>query len=456
MMDNHIFRFLASVILGICILFGSACDKLTFRNDLEVIRSRGEIRVVTRNNATCYFEGPHGPSGFEYQMAKAFAEYLKIKLTLVLADSYRDMVSRLVKGEGDLIAGGLTFNDSYRRLLAFGPSYLKVKQQLVGRRGGPQPKNMEDFDQETIWVGAGTSHEETLLRLKRYHPSLAWMTVSKYESEELLEMVWRGDIPLTIADSNIIALNRRYYPELVIHHDIDDGRDHVWAVRRTNAYLLAAVQQWFALRSTKALIDQLSQHYYGHLETFDYVDLTKYHQRLRQRLPRYQKYFEAAAEKYGLDWKLVAAQAYQESHWNPRAKSFTGVRGIMMLTRKTAKDMGVSNRLNVEKSIDAGTRYLAHLHGRFDEAIGEPDRTYMALAAYNIGFGHVEDARTLAVRMGKNKNAWSAVRETLPLLRQKKHYRSLPHGYARGTEPVRYVDRIRTYYQVLISNVEKK
>jgi membrane-bound lytic murein transglycosylase F len=172
-------------------------------------------------------------------------------------------------------------------------------------------------------------------------------------------------------------------------------------------------------------------------------------------LHRYRDYFEAAAAEHGLDWRLIAAQAYQESHWDPEAESFTGVRGIMMLTQKTAEDLGVKSRLDPRQSIEGGVRYLAQIHKRIGDEVREPDRTYMALAAYNVGWGHLEDARMLAKRLDKDPNSWQDVRATLPLLRQKKYYRSLPHGYARGTEPVRYVDRIITYYHILIQATEQ-
>ena len=210
-----------------------------------------------------------------------------------------------------------------------------------------------------------------------------------------------------------------------------------------------AVSSWFALSETRELLERLKLHYFGHLEEFDYVDITTFRRRMPVRLQKYRRHFQAAAEEHGLDWKLIAAQAYQESHWNPRARSFTGVRGLMMLTRKTAGDMGVSNRLDARQSIYGGTRYLASLHRRIAETVPEPDRSFMALAAYNVGWGHLEDARALAVDMGKNPNAWSDIRAILPMLRLKKIYRRLPHGYARGAEPVQYVDRIRTYHKII-------
>lgn len=429
---------------------GAGCEFLGPRNELEAIKDRGELRVITRNNATCYYEGPHGATGFEYDLARAFAEHLGVKLKLVVTDNFHDIVPTVLEGAADIIAAGFTATEYRKQRLAFGPGYLEVQQQVVGRRAGPIVRKVKDLVDHKLWINPGTSYEERLLKLKEQYPALSWQSVSGYETEELLEMVWKGVVPLTIADSNIVAVNRRYYPQLVIHFAIEEGQQLAWAVHPDHHRLLDAVTDWFSSPETFALLRRLRQHYYEHLKVFDYVDLVQYHRRVRHRLPRYREHFEKAAEHFGLDWRLVAAQAYQESHWNPMAESFTGVRGLMMLTRNTAEDLGVESRLDPRQSIFGGVCYLARLHERIGDEVEEPDRTYMALAAYNVGWGHLKDARFLAESMGKDPNTWQNVRSTLPLLRQKKFYRTLPHGYARGTEPVRYVDRIRTYYRILL------
>jgi membrane-bound lytic murein transglycosylase F len=162
--------------------------------------------------------------------------------------------------------------------------------------------------------------------------------------------------------------------------------------------------------------------------------------------------FRQTAEKYNLDWHLIAAIAYQESHWNPRAKSPTGVRGLMMLTLDTAKEMGVTNRLDPAQSLEGGVAYFLKLKARLPERIQDPDRSLFALAAYNVGFGHLEDARILTVRNNKNPDLWVDVREHLPLLSKKKYYTTLKRGYARGNEPVIYVDNIQYYRSYLQLN----
>lgn len=450
-MGRNISKFVCGLsLVGFFLLIGPSCDQPLFKNDLETIQARGVLKVITRNNGTCFYEGSHGPEGFEYDLALAFANHLGVNLEPVVIENDEAMVSELLRGSADLIAAGFIVKDDFRQHLAFGPVYQEIKQLVVGRRKGPAPKTVADLIGQPIWVMAGAFYENRLNMLKKEYPELCWLAVSNYECEELLEMVWQGIIPLTIADSNTIAINRRYYPELVIHFAIDHGQNLAWVMHPQNLHLRNAVDKWFALPSTSALLEQFTQYYYGHLQDFDYVDIATYRRRLRHQLPRYRKYFKSAGIENGLDWKLIAAQAYQESNWNPKAKSFTGVRGLMMLTQKTAGDLGVKNRLDPEQSISAGTRYLSGLHRRIGDEVPEPDRIFMALAAYNVGWGHLEDARTLAARLGKDPNTWSCVRSILPLLRFKKYYSKLPHGYARGTEPVQYVDRIRTYHKILL------
>jgi len=426
------------------------CDKPLFQNDLEAIKARGELIVITRNNSACYFEGPQGPTGFEYDLAKAFADYLGVRLRPLIIEEEADMIQALRNGQADIIAAGIPFGVRSARLLSLGPGYLDVKQQVVGRRGGINPNDISEISNSAIWMTGSSARIETLNALKAEHADLSWQTLSDFSSEELLQMVWNRSLPLTMVESHTLAMNQRFYPELVVHFTLGATKKLAWAMAPHNRHLKKEVSRWFARPDTRITIEGLTDYYFSHLEDFDYVDLARYRRRIMDRLPKYQPHFQEAALQFGLDWQLVAAQAYQESHWDPRAKSFTGVRGIMMLTQETAKSLGLKNRLEAKDSIFAGTRYLSKLHQSIGDEVSEPDRTLMALAAYNLGFGHLQDARTLAERLKKPANTWAGIRAVLPLLQKKKYYSTLPNGYARGNEAVQYVDRIRTYHKVLI------
>lgn len=435
------------VVCGLLALSG--CDYPLMQNDLEALQSRGELVLITRNNSACYYEGPHGPAGFEYDLVKAFADYLGVDLRIRIIDEEADMIAALRAGQGDIIAAGFPFGSQTARLLSLGPGYLEVEQQVVGRRGGPEIQSEKTLEAYTLWMTGNSARIEYLEELRRTYPGVSWQILTAYSAEDLLQMVWNRSLPLTVVDSNIMSMNHHYYPELTIMLTLGHPHQLTWATDPHNRQLKQAINTWFDRKETRETIKGLVDHYYSHLESFDYVDLARYRRRIKVRLPKYRPYFEAAAKKYKLDWKLVAAQAYQESHWNPRARSYTGVRGIMMLTRETAASMGVEDRLDIEASIFSGTRYLARLHRQVGDTVPEPDRTLMALAAYNIGFGHLQDARTLARRLRKPENSWHGVRSVFPLLQQKKYYSTLDHRYARGKEAVIYVDRIRTYYKML-------
>ena len=177
---------------------------------------------------------------------------------------------------------------------------------------------------------------------------------------------------------------------------------------------------------------------------------------IETRLPHYRDEFQQAEKATGVPWTLLASVAYQESKWNRHAVSPTGVRGLMMLTRSTANALGIRNRLDPAKSISGGARYLSYLHKRVPSEIRMPDRMFVALAAYNVGFGHMKDARVLAEQLGKDSTKWDDLKEVLPLLSQKEYYEDLPHRYARGWEPVHYVKRIRAYRKILQQIVDQE
>ncbi len=436
------------IVLSVLMVI-SGCDYPLTQNDLEALQSRGELVLITRNNSACYYEGSHGPAGFEYGLAKAFADYLDVSLRIRIIEDEADMIAALRAGEGDVIAAGFPFGGQTNRLLSLGPGYLEVEQQVVGRRGGPEIKNEKALEAYTLWMTGSSARIEYLEELRQTYPGVSWQIPTAYSAEDLLRMVWNRSLPLTVVDSNIRSMNHHYFPELTILLTLGTPRQLTWATDPRNRRLGKTINTWFGRKETRDTIKGLVDHYYSHLESFDYVDLARYRRRIKVRLPKYRPYFEAAASKYKLDWKLVAAQAYQESHWNPEAESYTGVRGIMMITRDTAITMGLEDRMDVETSIFAGTRYLARLHRQIGPTVPEPDRTLMALAAYNIGFGHLQDARILAQRLEKPENTWHGVRSVFPLLQQKKYYNTLDHRYARGNEAVIYVDRIRTYYKML-------
>lgn len=416
---------------------------------LARIQERGELVVVTRNAPTTYYEGRDGLTGFEYDMVNAFARHLGVKARFVIKDNLAEMLPLLDKGEVDLAAAGLTRTPGRKNRYRASLSYQSVTQQVVCRRGGKQPKGIKGLIGLRLAVPAHTSYAELLGKLKQSYPDLKWEEDPELSTEGLLVKVWRKKLDCTVADSNIVDINRRYYPELTVAFRLSRPQPLAWLMPPDAARLTNAVNKWMKKFLKSQEFETLLEKYYGYIEVFDYVDIRTYQRRIKQRLPRYIKLFKQAALNYNFDWTYLAAISYQESHWNPRARSPTGVRGIMMLTLSTAREVGVKSRLDPRQSIFGGTKYLDKLRKRLPESIKEPDRDWITLAAYNIGMGHIWDARKLTRQLGKNPDIWGDFRQILPLLAQKKYYKNLKHGYARGWEPVIYVRRVRDYQDIL-------
>lgn len=421
--------------------------------NLDAIRESGVLTVAVRNAPTTYYIDRDGrPAGPEYELAAAFADSLGVEAEFVIHDSVAGMLTAVAEGGADLAAGGITITDARRKTFDFGPAYETVRQQVVCRAAKPRrPADLVGLDLAVI---ADSSYEERLRRLRRRHSELIWRGVADVGTEQLLRRVWKEEFDCTVADSNIVAINRRYYPELLVMFGLSAPQELAWPLPKGSDALRGAIVSWLAGFRRSGRLAEIRERYYGFIAKFDYVDKKRLVERIDERYRHYDHLFERAADKYGIPHGLLAAQAYQESHWNPKAVSPTGVRGLMMLTQTTAEELGVDNRLDPRQSIDGGARYLRNMKRRLDDDIEEPDRTYFALAAYNVGLMHLRDARWLAARQGRDPDDWSEVREVLPLLADKRYYPQLRYGYARGTEPVRYVRRIRDYRDVILRKTE--
>jgi peptidoglycan lytic transglycosylase F len=438
-----------TLLLFLLSLLLAGCTTARDGGSLEKIRERGTLIVLTRNAPTTYYEGRDGLQGLEYEMATAFADHLGVKAEFHVMDTLEELLAATRAGKGDLAAAGLTRTEGRADQYLAGPAYQYVEQQVVCRRGGPRPKNVKELGTIELKVVADSSYVERLQQLQQRDPNLVWTADEALDTEQLLEQVWKRSLDCTVADSNIVAINRRYYPELVVAFDLTKPEPLAWLLPPDADELREAVVNWFNEYEDDGNVAQLLQKYYGFIELFDFVDTRTYVRRVEEILPRYRRLFKNVADDLGLRWTLLAAQAYQESHWNPRAKSPTGVKGMMMLTLPTARAMGVKSRLNPVQSVRGGAKYLVRLRNRLPEKIAEPDRTWLALAAYNIGLGHLRDARTLARIQGRDPDLWSDLSEVLPLLARKRYYRTLKHGYARGSEPVQYVNHVRDYQDIL-------
>ncbi len=418
---------------------------------LDQIKQDGELVVITRNSPTTYYEGAEGFTGLEHDLVQLFAKKLGVAPRFVIPDSFTDILPAISRKEAHFAAAGLTITKARESLVRFGLPYQEITQQLIYRTGTYRPRKITDIFGSTLEIMAGSSHEEELNRLKLEHPALDWEARDDVESDELLYLLKEQVIDYTIADSNEAALNQRYYPELKPAIDLTDPQSLAWAFPHSeDSSLYDAALKFFKRIKEDGTLKSLIERHYGHIEKLNFVDKRTFKRHTASRLPKYKALFKKAALENDFDWMLLAAIGYQESHWNPRAKSPTGVRGIMMLTLVTAKQLNIKSRLDPAESIQGGARYIKMMEKKIPKKIANPDRLWMTLASYNIGFGHLEDARKLTQKNGGNPNKWADVKQTLPLLSKKKWYKKTRHGYARGREAVAYVDSIRSYYEILI------
>ncbi len=462
-------RYSFFLALSLCIL--SACDlqqqettkspkkvsnlridnsKSDNASQLERVKETGILTVLTRYDPTTYYEGAHGFSGLEYDLVQLFARYLSVKAEFILPDTFSAILQKTAAGDADFSAAGISITEARKQFLLFTPSYQQISEQLIFRSGTKRPKKASDLVHGILEIVKGTSHVETLLQLRKNTPQLQWLTNETLDTDGLLYLVNERLIDFTIADSTQMTLIRRFYPKLNVAFNINPARHLAWAFNKSDDLSLynEAVAFFKKIKKDKTL-DQLLERHYGHTLNIKYVGNCTFRNHLQSRLPPYKAIFQEAAIQHNLDWRLLAAVGYQESHWNENAVSPTGVKGLMMLTKATAQQFSIKNRANPRDSIFGGAMYLKQRIKTIPSRISEPDRTWLALASYNIGYGHVEDARIITQRQGKNPDKWIDVKQSLPLLTKKKWYSKTKHGYARGKEPVIYVDNIRSYLDLL-------
>ncbi len=441
-----VFLFCMIVLTGV--LYIQPAKELT---QLEDVLQNNRLVVVTRTAASIYYEDPSGPAGVEFDLVKMFAERLHVELKFIVASDLEQVFSALAQGKAHFAAAGLSRTQDRTKLLRFTPPYQHIVQQLIYRQGTPRPKDIGDLNGGNLVVVAGSSHIERLHELRRQYPDLSWEESQKLNNDELLQKVETKQIDYTVADSNELRISRRFYPHIRVAFEISEKQPVGWAfsVKADDSLYQEAVNFFIDIYNS-GVLEQILERYYGHIGEFDYVETTSFMAHIKKRLPKYRELFQIAAKRHRFDWRLLAAMAYQESHWNPRAISPTGVRGIMMLTRITAKQMGVKNRIDPAQSIRGGSHYLRQLKDRLPRKIREPDRNWFALAAYNIGYGHLMDARKITRQTGGNPDIWMDLKKKLPLLRDQKWYKNTVYGFARGDEAVQYVENIRSYYQMLL------
>ena len=417
---------------------------------LDQVLELGELRVVTRNSPTAYFVGPEGPAGPEYDLVHGLANQLGVTLVIEPVDNVSEIMPYLTDGGAHMAAAGLSSTESRREHLDFGHPYNTVDMHLIYKLGTGKPRSIEDVIGRSVEVVASSSHSEMMHALGVAHPDLEWSENTEDEVADLLKKVVLGEVEFTIADSTEFGIQRHFYPDLRIALDLKIADPIAWAFPKQEDDSLLEAADAYLIRANRAgVLAQVNDRYFGHTEKFDYVGTRAFIRHFKTRLPRYRQLFEEAGETWGVDWRLLAALGYHESHWLSHAVSPTGVRGIMMLTEATADYLDIDDRMDPTSSIWGGAQFYARQTERIPDSVHEPDRTWFSLAAYNVGFNHVKDTRQIVEWQGGDPDKWIDLSEALPLLAQREWYTRVPYGYARGWEPVLYVNNIRAYYNII-------
>lgn len=428
----------------------------TIPSQLERIVERGYLPILSSNGPITYYEGPFGYTGFEYELTEAFTDYLGVELIINDEPNLGKMLDLVGSEKGMFASNSLGVTEERAKKLIFSDPYLQVTQQIIYQRGKLRPKTVEDILGKDIVTIAESAQVELLKELQREYPTLRWRELEGIEQLDLLEMIHSGRADITITDSTAHIVYSNIYPRARRAFDLRKFDNIAWAFSKdSDKSLQKAANMFLKQYKNSGKLEALQDKYFD----ADYLDeggALTFSKHIGSRLPQWEEYFRETAAEFHLDWLFLAAMSYQESHWNANARSYTGVRGLMMLTRTTAEALGVKDRTDPQESIHGGAKYLTQIMKRLPQRVQNPDRLWMTLAAYNVGLGHLKDARILTEQQSGNPNKWDDVKQRLPLLSKKKYYKKTKHGYARGWEPVQYVENIRNYHNILVWHHESQ
>ncbi|MES2771175.1 MAG: membrane-bound lytic murein transglycosylase MltF [Pseudomonadota bacterium] len=443
---------LTLAILFFALAFGGKRDAYSQDN-------KNQLVIATRLGATSYFydeSQQQNAIGFEHDLVQMFAQKLGKTVQFVLAKSDLEIQEKLKKGEVHFAAAWLTpeieipTKPGAASLARSSSPYFASKNVFVTHEASLPLGSFEQLAGRTVHVIAKSQQAEALRKIQTQWPTVDIVEENNKDELTLLAEVAKKGVTLALVDQAVFSLAVNYYPELQSSLSIEPERPITWLFApHGDPNLLRQANEFITEIAQDGRLGSLKDRYFGHVERLKQVDIVSLLERMRTVLPRYRNSFKTAQARTGIDWRLLAALAYQESQWNPLATSVTGVRGMMMLTEETADQLGVSNRLDPEESIRAGSNYLASLRDALPAGTQEPDRLWLALAAYNLGMGHLNAARNIAKGVQANADVWYEMKKVLPLLARPNYYRRLKSGKGRGGEAVTMVENIRIYADII-------
>lgn len=420
-------------------------------DDLPALKKRRVLRMLTRNSAATYFLWRGELLGFDYELAKKFAEKQGLRLEVVVPPNREQLVPWLLEGRGDLIAASLTVTEQ-RQLegVGFTRPYLKAAEVMVTRQDDPLA-SMEELAGRTVTVRRSSSYWETLEPLRAQYGFKLQAAPETMETEALIAAVAAGEYDLTVADNHILEIELTWRDSIRAAFPLGVPRDQAWAIRSSNPKLLAAANA-FIKKEYRGLFYNITygKYFRNAKRIMSHVNDRADSNRSGELSP-YDGMTRQYANRYGFDWRLVISQMYQESRFDPKAKSWVGAKGLMQVMPRTARELELEDLDNPEIGLHAGVKYLDWLMQRFEPDLAMSERTWFALASYNAGLGHVRDARTLARQKGWDPDRWfDNVERAMLLLSKDSYAKKARHGYVRGQEPVNYVRQIRDRYKAYV------
>ena len=445
---HKLIRIITYALFYFVLININGCSKESSK--LKKIKSNGALRIALVADPPHYFPNKVKERGYDFELVSHYATSIDVELEIIKTNTSDEIIFLLNQGKVDIGILGSSPEFTQKNITNV-VTYNNSKWYVIGSRANRQlPKSIDSIEPNTMIVANGSNASFMLHSIGEDYPSLLWDELKNTNVRSILERINENHSKISIISEDIYVYYQYLFPETKKIFVLPIKYPSRWLVKNNNNLsFLYSINSFFNKYKQNGKLEKIGKTYYEHLSAFDYVDIRYYLKRINKKLPKYKQYFVEAAKNSALDARIIAAVSYQESHWNRKARSPTGVRGMMMLTLDTAKRVGVKNRLNAKQSIFGGAKYLKILYESFSNTIEEPDRLWFTLAAYNIGLGHVEDARTITKSQGDNPNSWIDVEKHIPKLSQKKWYKKTRHGFARGYEPIEFVRRVRRYYDIL-------
>ncbi len=440
----------------VVVLFFFIYSPIPLSSTWDLIKQRGVLIYGTRTSLLSYFEDDDAIIGFEYQILKRFADQHGLELKAVVYNNNGELFNDLEHGQVDIAGGHLTITEERLEQYQFTAPISQTAIDLVTHFDHRNKTEIQEFENTKGLLLANSSYLELFQSLEDFSPN-DLSTTDDLTLFELIRKINSKEIDYTLGDSEIINIYQRFIPGIYQTIQVSAATDTALMIRqnRSNEFK-TQLDQFINSARDSQLLDQLKNEIVLHLPDIDTANTVTFFDKLQTDWPLIRDLVYEVADNHNFDPAMLAAISYQESHWNPNAVSFSGVRGLMMLTASTAAEVDVVDRTDPRQSLVGGIKYLRNMHNKIPERIQEPDRTLFALAAYNIGYAHVEDARILAQRANKNPDDWIEVEPYLAKLNNPSIAHELRYGNADGKTAVTYVNNIMTYKQLMNWKMNKE